>query len=58
MIQAFGNSIDSVQKALDLTTPQELLQKIEGKKLIALASKIVWNWPSKSTTQSLIFREM
>ena len=28
------------------------------KKLIGLASIVVWNWPSKSTTQSLIFREM
>ena len=54
----FGNSINSVQKALDLTTPAKNRRKFQIKKLIGLAGRVVWNWPSKSTTQSLIFREV
>ena len=61
----FRNSINSVQKAVNLTTPAKNRRKMriidlnfQIKKMISLASKVLWNWPSKSTTQSLIFREM
>ena len=64
-IQPFENSINSVQKAVDLTTSAKNRRKMriinlnfQIKKLISLASRVAWNWPSKSTTQSLIFREM
>ena len=59
------NSSNSVQKALDLTTPAKNRRKMsiidlnfQIKKLISLASRLVWNWPSKLTTHSLIFCEM
>ena len=65
MIQPFGNSINSVQKALDLTTPAKNRRKMriieldfQINKLIGFACRVVRNWPSKSTTQSLIFCEM
>ena len=64
-ISTLWNSINSVQKAVDLTTPAKNRRKMriidlnfQMNKLIGLACRVVWNWPSKSTTQSLIFREM
>ena len=65
VISTLWNSINSVQKALDLTNPAKNRRKMriidlnfQMNKLIGLACRVVWNWPSKSTTQSLIFREM
>ena len=59
------NSSNSVQKAVDLTTPAKNRRKMriidlnfQINILISLACRVVWNWPSESTTQSLIFCEM
>ena len=59
------NSSDSVQKAVDLTTPAKNRRKMsikylnfQIKKFMDLACRLVWNWPSKSTTQCLDFCEM
>ena len=64
-ISTLGNSINSVQKALDLTTPAKnrrnmriIYLDFRINKLIGFACRVVWNWPFKSTTQSLIFCEM
>jgi hypothetical protein len=64
MIQPFGNSINSVQKAVDLTTPAKNRAKIsvidlnfQIKRMIGLVWKLTWTSPAKSTKQSLIFRE-
>ena len=64
-ISTLWNSISSVQKALDLTTPEKNWRKLriidlnfQMNKQIGFACRAVWNWPSKSTTQSLIFHEM
>ena len=64
-LQSFWNTIDSVQKALDLKIPTTNRIKMsimdlnfQIKKLISLASRLVWNWPSKLTTHSLVFCEM
>ena len=58
-------SSNSVQKAVDLTTPAKNRRKMgiinmnfQVKKIIILACRLVWNWPSKSPLQSLIFCEM
>ena len=65
MIQPFGNSINSVQKALDLTTPAKNRAKMsiidlnfQIKEMIGLVRKLTWTWPCISTKQNLIFREM
>ena len=49
MIHPFGNSISSVQKPLDLTTPAKYRRKMriinlnfQIKKLISLACRVVW----------------
>jgi hypothetical protein len=59
------NSINSVQKALDLTTPAKNSRKLsiidlnfQIKKLVSLASRLVYNWPYKLTTRSLVFCEI
>ena len=56
------NSSNSVQKALDLTTPAKNRRKMsiidlnfQIKKLIGLASRLVWNWPYKFTTHTACF---
>ena len=62
IFQPFWNSIDSVQKALDLTIPAKNRRKMsiidlnfQIKKLIGLASRLVWNWPYKFTTHTACF---
>ena len=64
-IQSFWNSSDCVIKAVDLTTPAKNRRKMNVidlnfniKKFMILACRLVWNLPSKSPSQSLIFREM
>ena len=64
-ISTHGNSNDNVQNAVDLTIPAKNRRKMsiidlnfQIKKFIDSACRLVWNWPSKSTTQSLIFCEM
>ena len=59
------NSSNSVQKALDLTTPAKNRRKMsiidlnfQTKKLRSLACRLVCDLSSKSTTHSLIFCEM
>ena len=56
------NSIDSVQKALDLTILAKNRRKMriidlnfQIKKLVSLASRLIWNWPFKLTTQPCFF---
>ena len=63
--QPFLNSIDSVQKALDLTIPAKNRRKtstidlnFQIKKFIDSPAGWFDKWPSKSATQSLIFSEM
>ena len=58
-------SLESVQKAVDLTTPAKNRRKIslvnlnfQIKRFMILACTLVWNLPSKSPLQSLIFCEM
>ena len=62
VFQPFWNSINSVQKVVDLTIPAKNRRKMrmvglnfQIKKMISLMRSVVWNWPFKSTTQSLIF---
>ena len=62
IFQPFWNSIDSVQKALDLYIAAKNRRKMriidlnfQIKKLISLASRLFWNWPSKLTIHSLVF---
>ena len=62
IFQPFWNSINSVQKALDLTIPAKNIRKMsiidlnfQIKKLIGLASRLVWNWPYKFTTDTACF---
>ena len=57
--QPFWNSSDSVQKAVDLTIPAKNRRKMriiylnfEIKKFMDSACRLVWNWPSKSTTHA------
>ena len=64
-ISTLCNSSDRLQKALDLTNPAKNRRKLritdlnfQTKKLRSLAHRLVWNLPSKSTSNSLIFREM
>ena len=59
------NSSNSVQKALDFTTPAKNRRKMsiidlnfQIKKLISLATRHVWNWSSKFTAHSFVFCEM
>ena len=63
--QAVRNSSNCVQKAVDLTTPAKNRRKMgiinlnfQIKKFMILACALVWNLPSKSPLQSLIFCEM
>ena len=55
------NSNNSVQKALNLTIPAKNRRKMRIidlsfwiKKLLSLASRLVWNWPSKLTTHQCV----
>ena len=64
-ISSHWNSSNSVQKAVDLTTPAKNRRKItiinlnfHIKNFMILVCTLVWNLPSKSPSQSLIFCEM
>ena len=64
-ISTLWNSSDSVEKTLNLTNPTKNRRKLsiidlnfQTKKLRSLACGFIWNLPSKSTTQNLIFSWM
>ena len=63
IFQPFWNSINSafyhwIWQLLQKKENESDISEFSDKKSINLTCRVVWNWPSKSTTHSLIFCEM